>query len=805
MQRMPSENNLTTEAIIIDSDEGDVVLNQAKSKDQKNKSIVIESSKEDENPVPLSKTEQNPKVIKSKAQKQMDLLALCPLSTPDSPCDRCKVEKIGGDKIFHCHCGAKSKTLKQGRTLKAVEHWKTATERISTNKTLNSFIKRKAADPSASSDKSRIIEVACAGLCDATWKRKRAKQSIAQFMEKSCSIYRGNQRHMVCKDLFGANANEVDLTSDQRARLITALDSCSTWIVKRHPDRNALYSPSCLVTIPVKIKKKDELVVCDECQKLKGLGSVTQALNTPYAIDDKIKFTPKVIMSADPFHAKLIKYKELEIRNKSIEASSKGDWGDFMHRLSISARRGLLQNQGAVKGLIQSVAIKAERESQGKSTRGMRIDSCLDDCLTTLGAMSTSALGLFNHNFAGRTARSQRMIRAKTGMQLEDGLKLANFEKVAQFLSNLGYSGPVAGASNQTVCVKTLRHHNGCLVGAEGGDIPFEHAEELANIVKNITEEDKLCGKIRAYTLQVPLPNVPTFVVALIASPAKENAGDILSQHKEFMNLCQASGINLLSIGGDGAPVELAAQAGLETLTTEFLTFDESSLKVHIKVPFIGNPLRPIVGVQDPKHAKKTATNQFLSGARLLASVKYYACVQHDKQDDGRAFRIFSWQTLEASLFNPESTVIEKGSASAWTAEFFMRRWKNYLKRRQDEPNSIMSMKNNGISPQSFNIFETLAQILLSLIISHREHYPDFPFLPWKHGSEACEHIFGWMRVISENFSVLDARLMIPKIFAVIKSIVMGKMKMAPSEHMHAGYQISFSQEHEGLNTKSLS
>lgn len=46
---------------------------------------------------------------------------------------------------------------------------------------------------------------------------------------------------------------------------------------------------------------------------------------------------------------------------------------------------------------------------------------------------------------------------------------------------------------------------------------------------------------------------------------------------------------------------------------------------------------------------------------------------------------------------------------------------------------------------------------------------------------------------------------MIPKIFAVVKSVVQGKMKMAPSEHMHAGYQRSFSEEHEGLNMESLS
>ncbi|EGF98072.1 uncharacterized protein MELLADRAFT_96195 [Melampsora larici-populina 98AG31] len=75
------------------------------------------------------------------------------------------------------------------------------------------------------------------------------------------------------------------------------------------------------------------------------------------------------------------------------------------------------------------------------------------------------------------------------------------------------------------------------------------------------------------------------------------------------------------------------------------------------------------------------------------------------------------------------------------------------------------------------------------------EYYADFPFCPWKHGTEACEHIFGWMRVISPNFSVLDARLMMPKIIAVVKSIMSGRMKMPPSEHLHAGYQIDLHEE----------
>lgn len=86
---------------------------------------------------------------------------------------------------------------------------------------------------------------------------------------------------------------------------------------------------------------------------------------------------------------------------------------------------------------------------------------------------------------------------------------------------------------------------------------------------------------------------------------------------------------------------------------------------------------------------------------------------------------------------------------AVWTAGFFLRFWKAQLLKRQTETNGLMSFHLNGISHQSFKIFSTLAESLLALIISHREYYSEFPFCPWKHGTEACEHIFGWMRVIS--------------------------------------------------------
>ena len=113
-----------------------------------------------------------------------------------------------------------------------------------------------------------------------------------------------------------------------------------------------------------------------------------------------------------------------------------------------------------------------------------------------MAAMSPASAKYFRDNFARRSLRSIRSKRKKNGGQIEDGIVLANFEKVAGYIKNIGYNGPLALASDQTVCVKSLRSHNGHVVGAEGGDVPFSDLEELSSIVKRIVSKDQFCSKV---------------------------------------------------------------------------------------------------------------------------------------------------------------------------------------------------------------------------------------------------------------------------------------------------------------------
>ncbi|KAI7961350.1 hypothetical protein MJO28_001839 [Puccinia striiformis f. sp. tritici] len=240
--------------------------------------------------------------------------------------------------------------------------------------------------------------------------------------------------------------------------------------------------------------------------------------------------------------------------------------------------------------------------------------------------------------------------------------------------------------------------------------------------------------------------------------------------------------MKIISISSNGAANELPAQMEVVNLSDSHL------------IPLVGCPPLPLVGIQDPKHARKTSVNQLLSGACLLCFGKFWFSILHlsvivkcknsplyvkdafnsGKQDNGWAYRVLHEDTLKIVLETEDCTglaiylfVLEE-LCDSW-------RWHDYLPEQDKSTNSVMSFNHK--------IFSTLADSLLSLIISHQEYYPEIPLMPWKHGTEACEHIFGRMRVILPNFTADDAN-----IFVIIKSIMTGKVQMPKSEHVHSGW-----------------
>jgi hypothetical protein len=128
--------------------------------------------------------------------------------------------------------------------------------------------------------------------------------------------------------------------------------------------------------------------------------------------------------------------------------------------------------------------------------------------------------------------------------------------------------------------------------------------------------------------------------------------------------------LHILSIGSDGAIVEFQAQEKILMIqTSEQLSIHDNNLNIHFSCPIFDN-VGPVIRVQDPKHAKKTARNALMSGARLLtfgiSSARYSHLlkligrhdsimyrndvIKLDRQDDGAAYRTFCSSNLRQCL-----------------------------------------------------------------------------------------------------------------------------------------------------------
>jgi hypothetical protein len=240
---------------------------------------------------------------------------------------------------------------------------------------------------------------------------------------------------------------------------------------------------------------------------------------------------------------------------------------------------------------------------------------------------------------------------------------------------------------------------------------------------------------------------------------------------------------------------------------------------------------QPVVMVQDAKHAAKTARNNVTSGAKLLLLGNYIATYSQvrtagfapdgplyrrdvekvDRQDDNAACRLLSasalkWFTtrhdstpgnethgLSVFLFLMGELVDAYQSRTLPHIErvkmvlrlhFFLERWVQFLDRAGYPKGTYF------ISGQFRDIINYLVFGLIQLIVVYRDTYGSrFPLLLWLHSTEVCEHVFGVLRSLVMDFTVLDFLHLVSKIFIRLrfftKSIVATLGKETASGYAH--------------------
>jgi hypothetical protein len=126
------------------------------------------------------------------------------------------------------------------------------------------------------------------------------------------------------------------------------------------------------------------------------------------------------------------------------------------------------------------------------------------------------------------------------------------------------------------------------------------------------------------------------------------------------------------------------------------------------------------------------------------------------------------------------------------TTYFFLRLWRYHIETISRNYSDFMSVQQNFMAAQSFSIFNLLSESMVLLVKSHREYYPEFPLLPWMHGSEACEHIFGIARQIRTDFDFAELLQMIPKISYYSKSIRTSNLSVEKKKSVREGMILKY-------------
>ncbi|PKB98260.1 hypothetical protein RhiirA5_431673 [Rhizophagus irregularis] len=433
--------------------------------------------------------------------------------------------------------------------------------------------------------------------------------------------------------------------------------------------------------------------------------------------------------------------------------------------------------------------------------------------LVILGSISPRALDLFRQNLAGRSIQSIRNLRTNSSDTLTNpDLCFENVARFKRLLDRINYKGPIAAMTDNTKLKPRLRYSAqlGCIVRST---LPQDETKvliynDIPQIIQSIKDKKAIANNVRAYILHVLLPRFPPIIIALIPNNGADSANTIVNFHNELLEISSQLNLNILSIGTDGAAAEFRAQSIiLDVQTTNEIKIKDDTLNINFRCPIYPN-IGPVLRVQDPKHAKKTARNSVMSGARVLTF------------DDGAAYRAFYFHNLAQCLNNQNETKegyegffvylfilgelvdsylnreicpIER-IRMCMMAYFFLQLWQYHIECMSHEYPYFMSIKENFIAAQSFSIFNSLSESMVLLIKSHQEYYSDFPLIPWMHGSEACEHIFGIARQIRADFDFAEMLQMITKISHYTKSLRTNNITFNKEKSVREGYLFDYNE-----------
>ncbi|KAJ7604607.1 hypothetical protein DFH06DRAFT_1386901 [Mycena polygramma] len=643
------------------------------------------------------------------------------------------------------------------------------------------------------------VAIPCPGLSAAFDKR------VGEYLESRGSIGGGGRAVGVySEELF--QKEFLDLTERQRELVYAAQHHDHTWRNDVTPGIMATFAIgkiACLKTVDVDAKNAESPPPCDSCRSLFTSRAYQNAINKPQADPKNLRFD----------------------NNFSLE-----------RRYVEHVLNGNFKNDTVFNGIIQAKVLAKDREIKGVGKQNFKHNEDVDAVFSLIHAISPRAYREISKHIPLRTERSLKL-KASSAPRFPIGIQDETYGYAHQYCKDYGYplGAPLSLSVDDTKLHAALRPlYNGPLgkwfiVGTTGEPIEVPDADALNATLDELEKTAEMATKLRLWILQIPLPNVPPLVLAIMPLGPKVKGDKLAEWQITLMKGLISRGFRVTSSGGDGAAVERTCQrltaAASKVIEYRIKHPDPDYPDIIVTVWELNGNVW--VEIQDAKHGLKTFRNNASSGARGLVLgnvVVYFEQIyglamdpnspmyprdvkeNRDRMDDPAAARLFSAATLAQAAQDPEKNLglvvyllvfgdfidayqsrtmsHHERAKIAIRTHIFLQTWRRFLSK------AGYAESRHFISKEAFAISEILVNGLLGLIFIHRDHLGAHatPLLPWFNASEPNEHTFASMRDISKDFTFQEAVLMVPKMRTKMQASVRTRPDPTAYKKQASGY-----------------
>ncbi|GES86852.1 hypothetical protein RCL_jg20763.t1 [Rhizophagus clarus] len=194
-------------------------------------------------------------------------------------------------------------------------------------------------------------------------------------------------------------------------------------------------------------------------------------------------------------------------------------------------------------------------------TTGLRYSEHLKQFFSLL-SKSSREYEIFRQMLAGISIRSIRYLRAK------EVDVVTNLELVYE---NLTYSDELGGIVGSTL---------------KSSEIPVQTYDDIHNVINYIKQQKAIATQVRVILLKIPIEKIPPLVISMLPTKGESNAAEIYDLLMNIIIMSRDAGVNLVSLGSDGAPVEYNAQQLImnSKKAETFFEFHDNYYNVHFQV-----------------------------------------------------------------------------------------------------------------------------------------------------------------------------------------------------------------------------